>query len=74
MKDEPVVRIGLVTLYRGQMLFAIQDYLRIVSVLILSIYFLHVMTESEIAAAVRSMGIPFIVCYILGLSLRAHMQ
>lgn len=70
MKDEPLASLWRITLYRHAILYALDVYLRIVSILVLTICFLHVMTESELIVALRSIRIPFIICYLLGLALR----
>lgn len=62
---------GEIIFYREALVYAGMVYLRIITVLLLTIYFLHVMTESEIVVALRSVRVPFIICYTLGLSFRA---
>ncbi len=71
MMTEALLSVGGVTLYRPAINYALKVYLRILGVLFLTIYFLHVMTESEIVVALRSVKVPFVISYTLGLSLRA---
>jgi len=71
MQDEALTSFMGITFYRGALLFGLKIYVRILSIFFLTIYFLHVMTESEIVVALRSIRVPFIVSYTLGLSLRA---
>jgi len=71
LKDRVLFSLLGVKFYAGGASYALKVYTRILTVLFLTIYFLHVMTETEIIVALRSIKIPFILCYTLGLALRA---
>lgn len=58
-------------LYRFSILWAIMVYVRIVTLLLASIFFFSTNRERDILVGLRCMNVPFAVSYFLGLTLRS---
>jgi energy-coupling factor transporter transmembrane protein EcfT len=70
LKTNPIEIVGGF-FYWDAFAFAIRIYIRIASILFMTIYFLNVITETEIVAGFRKIKVPFIICYTIGLAFRA---
>lgn len=68
--EVPVIFWGF-KLYRFSILWAIMVYVRIVTLLLASIFFFSTNRERDILVGLRCMKVPFVVSYFLGLTLRS---
>jgi energy-coupling factor transporter transmembrane protein EcfT len=68
--EVPVILLGL-KFYRFSVLWAIMVYVRIVTLLLASIFFFSTNRERDILVGLRCMNVPFAVSYFLGLTLRS---
>lgn len=68
--EVPVIFLGF-KLYRFSILWAIMVYVRIVTLLLASIFFFSTNRERDILVGLRCMKVPFVVSYFLGLTLRS---
>lgn len=59
------------TIYYEPIRWAIVSYVRIVALIIASIFYFSTNRERDILAAFRSAKIPFLICYFIGVALRA---
>lgn len=68
--EVPVIFLGL-KLYRFSILWAVMVYVRIITLLLASIFFFSTNRERDILVGLRCMNVPFVVSYFLGLTLRS---
>ena len=68
--EVPIIVFGL-KLYRFSILWAVMVYIRIITLLLASIFFFSTNRERDILVGLRCMNVPFVVSYFLGLTLRS---
>lgn len=68
--EVPIIVFGL-KLYRFSILWAVMVYVRIITLLLASIFFFSTNRERDILVGLRCMNVPFAVSYFLGLTLRS---
>lgn len=73
-KDPSYIRIGSflgTSIYYQPMLRAIVAYIKIIALILSSIFYFSTNRERDILAAMRTLKIPFVISYVFGLSLRS---
>lgn len=71
LEGEVPIMLGGIKLYRFSFLWAIMIYVRLVTLLLASIYFFSTNRERDILVGLRCLHAPFAVSYFLGLTLRS---
>lgn len=66
-----IYQFGIVKIYYNSIIWAICVYFRIIALVYASIFYFSTNRERDILVAFRSLGMPFIATYFLGLSLRS---
>jgi len=63
--------IGPVTGYFESLMWALATYCRIIALVLASIFYFSTNRESDILVGLRTLGVPFVVSYFVGLTLRS---
>lgn len=62
---------GPFTVYSGSLVWAFATYCRIIALVLASIFYFSTNRESDILVGLRTLGMPWVVSYFIGLSLRS---
>lgn len=67
----PVAHWGPVSVYFASIMWAFATYCRIIALVLASIFYFSTNRESDILVGLRSVGMPFVGSYFIGLALRS---
>ncbi|GAA2183946.1 hypothetical protein GCM10009785_29870 [Brooklawnia cerclae] len=69
--SSPAAHWGPVNVYFASVMWAFTTYCRIIALVLASIFYFSTNRESDILVGLRSVGVPFVVSYFIGLALRS---